>query len=421
MMVCARCGEIDVVKKENRFATAAARRLHIPAKEAMKVSPAPGDIIMRKTARADDSDERVRPDAIDSSERNLHLLVYRKYLSDSQAWWDTINSNVKWHRVKYASNRFGKACETPCYTAFYGGFPQFEPYSPVPAWLQPLVDRVSSELGVPFNAFLLRLYFDGADEIAWHTDGRTFLGPTPTIGSLSLGATAQFEMRRMRNCWPKVGPPKDGEAHDDGIDHATAPMAFALSDGDLIVMRGDTQAHWHHRVPKAKSRRPRININFRYIIPGTEDAERGQATYYKYMRDGDVPEQGMAYEQILRRSGSLLGFASRGAGAAAVEAAPIPTTAVVAPAKPAAAAARDASPAADSSEWACPQCTLFNPPLAPVCAVCECRRDGSSVEEQTQQAARRSSAARGWQKPPPPANKRPRADERTLASMWASR
>ena len=245
--------------------------------------------------------------AIESDEKNLHLLLYRHFLDDSQAWWDTIVSNVLWHRVKYASNRFGKACETPCYTAFYGGFPQFEPYAPVPQWLQPLVDRVSGELGVPFNALLLRLYFDGADEIAWHTDGRTFLGPTPTIGSLSLGATAQFEMRRMRNCWPKVGPPKDGEPpHDDGIDHATPPMAFALSDGDLIVMRGDTQAHWHHRVPKAKSRRPRININFRYILPGTDDAERGQATYYKYMRDGDVPQKGVAYEQILRRSGSLL-------------------------------------------------------------------------------------------------------------------
>ena len=33
---------------------------------------------------------------------------------------------------------------------------------------QPLVDRVSVELNSPFNALLLRLYFDGHDEIAWH-------------------------------------------------------------------------------------------------------------------------------------------------------------------------------------------------------------------------------------------------------------
>ena len=381
-------------------------------------------------AEGDSSDAAAgtaRADAIDSEEKNLHLLLYRKYLGDSQAWWDTITSNVQWRRVKYASNRFGKACETPCYTAFYGGFPQFEPYEAVPSWLQPLVDRVSAELGVQFNAILLRLYFDGADEIAWHTDGRTFLGPTPTIGSLSLGATAQFEMRRMRNCWPRVGPPKDGEVHDDGIDHATEPLAFALADGDLIVMRGDTQAHWHHRVPKARSRRPRININFRYILPGGEDAERGQATYYKYMRDGDAPQPGVSYEEILRRSGSLLGFACRAGGAAVGEAVPGPVMATVA-SPPRAASSRASSPAADAGsmrEWPCPQCTLLNPPLAPVCGVCERRRDGggSALQEQPRgqpqgQAQQRGSAARG-RHAAPPAAKRRKADERTLASMWA--
>ena len=70
---------------------------------------------------------------------------------------------------------------------------------------------------------------------------------------------------------------------DDGIDRATARRDFAVGNGDLLVMRGDTQKHWHHRVPKARSRRPRININFRYILPGSADAERGQQTYYKYL------------------------------------------------------------------------------------------------------------------------------------------
>ncbi|EOD31528.1 hypothetical protein EMIHUDRAFT_58725, partial [Emiliania huxleyi CCMP1516] len=79
--------------------------------------------------------------------------------------------------------------------------------------------------GGPFNAILLRLYMDGADEIAWHTDGRTFLGERPTIGSLSLGATASFQLRRMRN------------------------RDLLLADGDLLVMHSPTQRHWHHRVP----------------------------------------------------------------------------------------------------------------------------------------------------------------------------
>jgi len=233
------------------------------------------------------------PELVNDDAKNLHVRLYRGYLGgESRLWWEQIVQNCFWHRVKYSSARFGKSCDTPCYTAFFGGFPQFSPYAPVPSWLQPLVRRVSEEFGVPFNALLLRLYSDGHDEIAWHTDGRTFLGPSPTIGSLSLGATAQFEMRRMRNVWPKVGGSSaDSTPYDDGVDRETAVRSWALRDGDLLVMEGDTQAHWHHRVPKAKSRRPRININFRYIVPGTDDAERGQATYYKYMRDGDGAEQ----------------------------------------------------------------------------------------------------------------------------------
>ena len=54
-------------------------------------------------------------------------------------------------------------------------------------------------------------------------------------------------------------------------------------------MHGKTQQCWHHRVPRERSRRPRININFRYIVPGTPDADRGQHTYYKYMVHGDDP------------------------------------------------------------------------------------------------------------------------------------
>jgi hypothetical protein len=87
-------------------------------------------------------------------------------------------------------------------------------------------------------------------------------------------------MRRMTNVWPCAG--------DDGIDRATPRRDFQVSDGDLLVMTGDTQKHWHHRVPKARSRRPRVNINFRYIIEDSPDACRGQQTYYRYMVHGDA-------------------------------------------------------------------------------------------------------------------------------------
>ena len=73
-----------------------------------------------------------------------YLKLAAGYLNDQECkdWWATLTSNVRWHRVKYRSARFGKLCVTPCWTAFYGGFEHFAPHVPVPPWLQPLVSRV---------------------------------------------------------------------------------------------------------------------------------------------------------------------------------------------------------------------------------------------------------------------------------------
>jgi alkylated DNA repair dioxygenase AlkB len=43
-------------------------------------------------------------------------------------------------------------------------------------------------------------------------------------------------------------------------------LDLALAHGSLLLMQGDTQAHWQHRLPKTK--RPvgaRVNLTFRYI------------------------------------------------------------------------------------------------------------------------------------------------------------
>jgi hypothetical protein len=107
-----------------------------------------------------------------NAKANLHVDVHTGFLCRAEAaqWWDTIVQNMRWFRVKYKSARFGNECETPCWTGFFGGFPEFKPFEAVPEWLKPLVARVRERVGgAPFNAMLLRLYFDGNDEIAWHT------------------------------------------------------------------------------------------------------------------------------------------------------------------------------------------------------------------------------------------------------------
>lgn len=258
---------------------------------------------------------------IDNYPKGLHIDIHRGLFSSHNKldhsrdnWYQQLLTNVRWHRVKYKSNRFQKDCETPCWTTFYGGRSEYKPYTPVPSWLQPLIDQVTSHLGsgITFNAFLLRLYFDGKDEIAWHTDGRTFLGEEPTIASLSLGYKATFQLRRMNDVWPCA----DGSKSTEGCVDMNMPIeSFVLDDGDLLVMRGKTQKHWHHRVPKEKGRGVRLNINFRYVMPGL-DAERGQMTYYKYMVYGDCPidkqPPSWTFDEIMTKRGGMMNFIQRG-------------------------------------------------------------------------------------------------------------
>ncbi len=110
-----------------------------------------------------------------------------------------------------------------------------------------LRNLVSEHAGATFNSVLCNLYRDGNDGVDWHADDESEFGPMPVIGSLSLGATRRFDLRRAD-------------------DHAEK-IELDLHHGDLVIMRGMTQALWKHRVPKTK--KPvgeRINLTFRSVI-----------------------------------------------------------------------------------------------------------------------------------------------------------
>ena len=83
--------------------------------------------------------------------------------------------------------------------------------------------------------------------MGWHSDDEPELGGNPTIASLSLGGTRRFLLRHKRR--------------------AHSPVEIPLGHGALLIMRGPTQAHWQHQVPK--TRRPcalRLNLTFRCIV-----------------------------------------------------------------------------------------------------------------------------------------------------------
>ena len=107
-------------------------------------------------------------------------------------------------------------------------------------------NRLDDETGSPFNSVLGNLYRGGRDSVGWHADDEPELGKTPTIASISLGATRKFSFKR-----------RDG----------TEKVDLLLEDGDLLIMRGNTQRDWLHQVPKtAKPTEERINLTFRQVV-----------------------------------------------------------------------------------------------------------------------------------------------------------
>jgi alkylated DNA repair dioxygenase AlkB len=99
--------------------------------------------------------------------------------------------------------------------------------------------------GAQYNSCLLNLYHDGEEGMAWHSDDEKELAPQGSIASLSFGAERRFLLRHKRS---------------------KEQVELSLSAGSLLVMRGATQTHWLHSLPKMKKvRTPRVNLTFRLI------------------------------------------------------------------------------------------------------------------------------------------------------------
>jgi alkylated DNA repair dioxygenase AlkB len=126
-------------------------------------------------------------------------------------------------------------------------------YEPAP-WTPGLArvrDELAARTRLPFNAVLANYYRDGRDSVGWHSDDERELGPARddiAIASVSLGATRRFVMRHRET----------GERRE-----------LDLGDGTLLVMRGTTQQHWRHALPRtAAPVGPRLNLTFRIIARG---------------------------------------------------------------------------------------------------------------------------------------------------------
>lgn len=113
-------------------------------------------------------------------------------------------------------------------------------------WTRTLIElkeNIESISRSTYNSCLLNLYHDGNEGMAYHSDDEKTLAKNSAIASLTFGAERNFHFKH------KVSKER---------------ITLCLENGSLLIMKGETQTHWQHRLPPTKKvKRPRVNLTFR--------------------------------------------------------------------------------------------------------------------------------------------------------------
>ena len=168
----------------------------------------------------------------------------------AQYYYEQLFQNINWQNDK--AILFGKRIITKRKVAWYGDKAFSYTYSKTTKsalpWTKELLElkkMIEQKTGESFNSCLLNLYHSGAEGMAWHSDGEKDLKKNGTIASLSFGAERKFAFK-----------------------HKTSKQKvdLLLNKGSLLLMKGETQSNWLHRLPPTKKvNSPRINLTFRTI------------------------------------------------------------------------------------------------------------------------------------------------------------
>ncbi|WP_031427592.1 alpha-ketoglutarate-dependent dioxygenase AlkB family protein [Flavimarina sp. Hel_I_48] len=181
------------------------------------------------------------------------VYYYPDFLEPNQQkkLFDHLKKQVNWQQDNIKV--FGKIYAQPRLTALFADNEKSYTYSSItmhpalfPTALLELKQKIEQKTKCVFTTCLLNLYRDGQDSNGWHADDEKELGKNPIIASVSLGAPRFFKFRDKKN---KADTRK-----------------ILLEPGSLLLMKGSTQHHWQHQVPKtAKQVGERINLTFRKI------------------------------------------------------------------------------------------------------------------------------------------------------------
>lgn len=172
--------------------------------------------------------------------------------TESENLFRLLVTNIQWKQEPIVIA--GRSIMQPRLTAWYGDAGKPYRYSGITmqpfAWTAELLhikQRVEQVVGFVFTSALLNFYRDGNDSMGWHRDNEKELGPNPVIASVSFGATRTFCLKHRND--------------------KTLTRKIPLTVGSLLLMKGATQHHWLHSIPKEpKQNGGRINLTFRAIV-----------------------------------------------------------------------------------------------------------------------------------------------------------
>ncbi|TYP99192.1 alkylated DNA repair dioxygenase AlkB [Tenacibaculum adriaticum] len=182
---------------------------------------------------------------------NYYGLVFSRQQADEL--YDVLLNTIEWRNDEAII--FGKRMVTKRKVAWYAEKPFEYTYSKVTKHALPFtedllkikstVEKVTNET---YNSCLLNLYHDGAEGMAWHSDGEKDLKKNGAIASVTFGAERKFGFKHKET---------------------KEVVSLVLEHGSLLVMKDETQTHWLHRLPPTKIKhRPRVNLTFRTIENG---------------------------------------------------------------------------------------------------------------------------------------------------------
>ena len=184
---------------------------------------------------------------------DAEVWVYPQLFNPEQSelFYNTLLKEISWRADKVRI--FGKWIDQPRLTALYAMNSRPYTYSgltlhphPFTPTLERIMKILQTETRHTFSSCLLNLYRDGKDSNGWHADDEKELGPNPVIASVSFGQARSFHFRHKRE--------------------KSLRKKIILENGSLLLMKGETQHHWQHQLPKSKKEmKPRINLTFRNI------------------------------------------------------------------------------------------------------------------------------------------------------------